>query len=29
VIFAGTHRRLERRRENHLSAASPFAEGNT
>jgi CzcA family heavy metal efflux pump len=29
VIFAGTHRRLERRREGHLSAASPLAEGNT
>jgi multidrug efflux pump subunit AcrB len=28
VIFAGTHRRLERRREGHLSSATPFAEGN-
>src|SRR6202789_2914534 len=29
VIFAGVHRRLERRKEHRLSAAAPAAEGNT
>jgi multidrug efflux pump subunit AcrB len=29
VIFAGVHRRLERRREHRLSAAAPAAEGST
>jgi multidrug efflux pump subunit AcrB len=29
VIFAGTHGRLERRKERHSSAAPPLAEGNT
>jgi CzcA family heavy metal efflux pump len=29
VIFAGTHGRLEKRKERRLSAASPAAEGNT
>jgi multidrug efflux pump subunit AcrB len=29
VIFAGTHRRLEQRRQRRLSAARPLAEGNT
>src|ERR1700736_774296 len=29
VIFAGTHRRLERRRERRLSGAGPHAEGNS
>jgi multidrug efflux pump subunit AcrB len=29
VIFAGTHRRLEQRRERRLSPASPHAEGNS
>src|SRR6202035_429913 len=28
VIFAGVHRRLERRRDHRLSTASPVAEGN-
>jgi hypothetical protein len=29
VIFAGTHRRLELRRERRASATPPVAEGNT
>ena len=29
VIFAGTHRRLQQRKERHLSTAPPAAEGNT
>jgi len=29
VIFAGTHRRLQQRKERHLSTATPAAEGNT
>jgi multidrug efflux pump subunit AcrB len=29
VIFAGTHRRLQQRKERHLSTAAPAAEGNT
>jgi multidrug efflux pump subunit AcrB len=29
VIFAGVHRRLERRKEHRLSAAAPAAEGST